>query len=111
MGGTQCPFHPMSGIDTSGGALPRSNSHPCGARPEGTESWSGASRKLGEPAMQDLADKEPRLPAALHQRRSTKKNGGGVAAPNGLEMSRPASSRILLDEPTPQLAGSAPSSC
>ena len=31
--------------------------------------------------------------------------------PNGLEMSRPASSRILLDEPTPQLAGSAPSSC
>ena len=32
-------------------------------------------------------------------------------APNGLEMSRPASSRILLDEPRPQLAGSAPSSC
>jgi len=30
--------------------------------------------------------------------------------PNGLEMSRPASSRILLDEPRPQLAGSAPSS-
>jgi hypothetical protein len=33
------------------------------------------------------------------------------ALPNGLEMSRPASSRILLDEPSPQLAGSAPSSC
>ena len=32
-------------------------------------------------------------------------------APNGLEMSRPASSRILLDRPLPQLAGSAPSSC
>jgi hypothetical protein len=31
--------------------------------------------------------------------------------PNGLEMSRPASSRILLVEPKPQLAGSAPSSC
>ena len=31
--------------------------------------------------------------------------------PNGLEMSRPASSRIVLDEPRPQLAGSAPSSC
>jgi hypothetical protein len=31
--------------------------------------------------------------------------------PNRLEMSRPASSRILLDEPTPQLARSAPSSC
>ena len=31
--------------------------------------------------------------------------------PNGLEMSRPASSGILLDEPRPQLAGSAPSSC
>jgi hypothetical protein len=34
-----------------------------------------------------------------------------AATPNGLEMSRPASSRILLDEPRPQLAGSAPSSC
>ena len=35
----------------------------------------------------------------------------GADLPNGLEMSRPASSRILLDEPGPQLAGSAPSSC
>jgi hypothetical protein len=34
-----------------------------------------------------------------------------LEAPNGLEMSRPASSSILLDEPRPQLAGSAPSSC
>jgi len=34
-----------------------------------------------------------------------------LGRPNGLEMSRPASSRILQDEPRPQLAGSAPSSC
>jgi hypothetical protein len=34
-----------------------------------------------------------------------------TSSPNGLEMSRPASSRILLDERRPQLAGSAPSSC
>src|SRR3990172_1999528 len=33
------------------------------------------------------------------------------AAHNGLEMSRPASARILLSKPRPQLAGSAPSSC
>ena len=31
--------------------------------------------------------------------------------PNGLEVSRPAGSRIPLDEPRPQLAGSAPPSC
>ena len=31
--------------------------------------------------------------------------------PNGLEVSRPASPRILPDKPRPQLAGSAPSSC
>jgi len=30
---------------------------------------------------------------------------------NGFEVSRPASSRILLDKPRMQLAGSAPSSC
>ena len=35
----------------------------------------------------------------------------GLLKANGLEMSRPASARILLDRPTPQLAGSAPSSC
>jgi len=37
--------------------------------------------------------------------------GASVGRPNGLEMSRPASTRILQDGPTPQLAGSAPSSC
>jgi len=90
MGGTQCPFHPKTGIDTSDGALPRSDSHPCGAGPAGTEPRSGASHELGEPAREDLADKDPRIPAGRHQRRSMKKKGGGVAAPNGLELCCPA---------------------
>jgi len=33
-------------------------------------------------------------------------SGREPRAPNGLEMSRPAGSRILLDEPRPPLAGS-----
>jgi len=90
MGGTQGPFHPKTGIDTSDGALPRSDSRPCGARPTGTEPRSSASHELSEPAQGDRRDKEPRLPAGRHQRRSMKKKGGGVAAPNGLELCCPA---------------------
>ena len=90
MGGTQAPFHPKSGIATMEGALPRYDSRPCGARPAGTEPRSGASHELSEPAQRDRRDKEPHLPAGRHHRRSMKKKGGGVAAPNGLELCCPA---------------------
>jgi len=43
--------------------------------------------------------------------RKVDRSKSDVGQPNGHEMSRPASSRILLDEPRPQLAGLAPSSC
>jgi len=93
---TQATFHPNTGIDTSDGALPRSDSRPCGARPAGTEPRSGASSKLGEPAQGDGRDKKPRLPAGCHHRRSIKKKGGGVAAPNGLELCCPAAQALPL---------------
>ena len=96
MGGTQEPIHPKTGIDTPDGALPRSDSRPCGARPTGTEPRSGASHELSEPAQGDRRDKEPRLPAGHHQRRSMKKKGGGVAAPNGLELCCPAARAFPL---------------
>jgi hypothetical protein len=96
MGGTQEPIHPKTGIDTMEGALPRSDSRPCGARPAGTEPRSGASHELSEPAQGYRRDKELRLPAGRHHRRSMKKKGGGVAAPNGLELSRSATRASCL---------------
>jgi len=95
MGGAQEPIHPKTSIDTSDGALLRSDSCPCGARSAGTEPRSGVSHELSEPSQGDRRDKEPHLPAGRHHRRSMKKKGGGVAAPNGLELCCPAAEASL----------------